>query len=186
MTMAAQRRVTSFVAMATAVAIVLAPAAAGARTSPAPQTPAPPASNTTPSAPATVPITEADFNRIKKALSSEPALNINDDQLRYYVQVLAKQPSFAEFVKGFDLMNGPTRRGNPMSHQEFLQMVTPKELYSSSTITAVEVLQSALTNWIGQTLIRRAISELKEAKSDREVQEIRDRISRELAALQGG
>ena len=133
-----------------------------------------------------VPITNADFNRIKKALSSEPSFNISDEQLRFYVQVLAKQPTFAEFVKGFDLMNGPTRRGNPMSHQEFLRMVTPKELYSSSTITAVEVLQSALTNYIGQTLIRRAIDELRDAKSDKEVQQIRDRISRELAALRGG
>jgi hypothetical protein len=135
-----------------------------------------------PQAPAPI-ITNSDLNRIRKALDSEPALKIDDDQLRFYVQVLARQPTFAEFVKGYDLVNGPTRRGNPMTHQEFLNMVTPRDLYSSSTITATEVLQFAVTNWLGQTLIRRAIEELREAKSEQEVREIRDRINRELAAL---
>ncbi|MEO7191794.1 MAG: hypothetical protein ABI051_12135 [Vicinamibacterales bacterium] len=153
-----------------------------------------PAAPASPAAPAArestpeikVPITDSDLKRIRQALSSEPALLISDDQLRFYVEVLAKQQTFADFVKGYDLKNGPTKRGNPMTHQEFLTMVTPKELYSSGGITASEMLQFAVTNWLGQTLVRRAIEEIRSAKSEREVQEIRDRINRELAALKGG
>jgi hypothetical protein len=133
-----------------------------------------------------VPITNNDLARIRRALESGPALKIDDSQLRYYVQVLAKQRTFAEYVKGYDLKNGPTKGGNPMTHQEFLHMVTPREFYSSGGITAMEQLQFALTNWLGQTLVRKAIEDLQAAKSEREVDEIRDRIERELSGLRRG
>lgn len=131
----------------------------------------------------TVPITPGDLARIRRALDVEPAVRIDDEQLRFYIQILARQPSFAEFVKGYDFKNGPTRRGNPMTHNEFVAMVTPKEMQSSVGITARETLEFALTNWLGQTLIKRAFEDLQKAKDEREVQEIRDRIERELAAL---
>ena len=147
-----------------------------------------PSQAATPPAPAAqrVPISDAEFERIRQALKNEPTLDIKDDQLRFYVRVLAKQqPTFAQWVKGYDLMNGPVKRGNPMTHQEFLNMVTPRDLHSSGGITATEMLSVAITNWLGQALVRRMIDELKEAKTEREVQEIRDRINRELAALRG-
>lgn len=129
------------------------------------------------------PITAADLARIQKALATSPSINLDQDRLRYYVRVLAHQPTFAEFAKGYDFMNGPTRRGNPMTHQEFLNMVTPQDLHSSGGITAMETLQFAFTNWLGQSLVKKAIEDLRNARSEREVQEIRDRIERELAAL---
>jgi hypothetical protein len=133
-------------------------------------------------------ITQSDLNRIRHALSIDSPLRIDDEQLRFYVEVLARTPTFAEFVKGYDLRHGPTKRGNPMTHQEFLDLVTPRELYSSSGggITATDLLQFAVTNWLGQTLVRRALEEMREAKSDEEVKAIRDRINRELAALNAG
>jgi len=145
-----------------------------------PSVPTPPAP-----APPTVPVSEAEFRRIKEALGNEPNFNINDDQLKFYVRVLAKQPSFAEWVKGYDLMNGPTKRGNPMTHQEFLTLVTPKEIYSSGGITGKEMVTVAVTNWLGQTLLKKAFEELRNAKNESEAQEIRDRINRELSALRG-
>ncbi len=131
----------------------------------------------------TVPVTPSDLARIRRALDSEPAVRIDDDQLRFYMQILVKQPTFADFVKGYDFKHGPTRGGNPMTHNEFLAMVTPKELQSSVGITARETLEFALTNWLSQTLIKRAFEDLQKAKNEREIQEIRDRIERELAAL---
>jgi hypothetical protein len=149
---------------------------------PAQQAPAaPPAAAAEPVV--TVPITPGDLARIRRALDSEPAVRMDDEQLRFYIQILAKQPSFAEFVKGYDFKYGPTRRGNPMTHSEFVAMVTPKEMQSSLGITARETLEFALTNWLSQTLIKRAFEDLQKAKDEREVQEIRDRIERELAAL---
>jgi hypothetical protein len=134
-------------------------------------------------APVTVPVTEADLARIRRALESEPAVRINDDQLRFYMQILVRKPTFAEFAKGYDFTSGATRGGNPMTHNEFLAMVTPREMQSQVGITAPETLTIALTNWMAQTLVKWAFQDLQEAKDEREVQEIRDRIERELAAL---
>lgn len=131
----------------------------------------------------TVPITPGDLARIRRALDTDPAVVIDDEQLRFYMQVLVRRPTFAEFVKGYDFKNGPTRGGNPMTHAEFLAMVTPKEMQSSVGITARETLEFALTNWLGQALIKRAFEEIQQAKDEREVQAIRDRIERELATL---
>ena len=62
-------------------------------------------------------------------------------------------------------------------------MVTPKELYGSGGIQAIELLQFALTDWAAKTLVRRGMEEMKEAKTEREVKEIRERIDRDLAIL---
>lgn len=131
----------------------------------------------------TVPVTEADLARIRRALEAEPAVRINDDQLRFYMQILVRKPTFAEFAKGYDFKAGATKGGNPMTHSEFLAMVTPREMQSQVGITAPETLTIALTNWMAQTLVKWAFQDLQEAKDEREVQEIRDRIERELAAL---
>lgn len=128
----------------------------------------------------------AELGRIKRALSHTPGLVLDDKEYRFYVEIVAKRPTFAEYVKGYDLINGPTRRGNPMSHQEFVNMVTPRDFYSSAGIKPTEMLQFAITNWLGQTLIKQAIEELLRARSDREREEIRARIDRELAALTAG
>jgi len=129
------------------------------------------------------PVSEADLNRIRKALDTAPTLNLDENQLRYYVRILARRPTFTDFMKDYDFKNGPTRRGNPMTHQEFLAMVTPKEMNSSGGITAMETLQFAFTNWLAQTLVKKAVEDLRNASSEREVQEIRNRIDRELAVL---
>lgn len=132
-----------------------------------------------------VPMTESDLNRIRRALDMDPALRIDDNQLRFYMEILTRQPTFAEFAKGYDFRYGPTRGGNPMTHDEFLAMVTPRELNSQIGINARETLEFALTNWLGQTLVKRAFADLQKARTEREIQEIRDRIERELALLKG-
>jgi hypothetical protein len=128
----------------------------------------------------------ADLERVKAQLNRAPGLKLDEGQLRFYVEVVAKQPSIADMIGSYDLMNGPTKRGAPMTHQEFLNMVTPKELYGSGGIKAGELLQFALTNWLGQQVIKRAMEDLRNARTEHEVQEIRARIERELTALRGG
>ncbi|HEX7779920.1 MAG TPA: hypothetical protein VF424_11795 [Vicinamibacterales bacterium] len=128
----------------------------------------------------------ADLERIKAQLNRAPVLKLDDNQLRFYVEVIGKQPSIADVIGSYDLINGPTRRGAPMTHQEFLNMVTPQEFYGSGGIKASELLQFAVTNWLGQQIIKKAIEDIRNANSEREVEEIRARINRELAALKGG
>jgi hypothetical protein len=88
-------------------------------------------------------------------------------------------------VGHFDLMKGPAPRAAAMSGREFIDMTTPKEMYSAAGIKPTDMLQFALTNWAAQTLVRRAFEDIKAAKNQKEIDEIRARIDKELAALMG-
>jgi hypothetical protein len=156
----------------------LIPGMAWAQASPPPAQQQPP--------PAPNPISAASIERIQELVNKPARLVIDEGKLRIYVEVIAKWPSFAEMAKGYDLKNGPTPRGNPMTHAEFLSMVTPREMYSSAGIRPTEVLQMAVVNWLGQAIIKRGLEALRNAKDEREIAEIRARIDRELAALKGG
>jgi len=125
-----------------------------------------------------------DIEKIKNALERPNTLQLDDSQLRFYASVTAKVPTFEDFIGDFDLKNGPVPRAG-MTHQEFLNMVTPKELYSSAGITAFETLQFAITNWAAQQIIKKGLQEIRQARTEREIRAIRDRINRELAALAG-
>jgi hypothetical protein len=167
------------------VASIAVPGAALAQDRPA-QPPAPSSSQSPPPAAAQPSAQSTDLERVKAQLNRPPALKLDDDQLRFYVEVVARQPSIADLIGSYDLINGATRGGAVMTHQEFLNMVTPREFYGSGGIKSYELLQFALTNWLGQQVIKRALEDLRNARTEREVQEIRQRIDRELAALKGG
>ena len=169
--------------LVTATLVVgLIPGLAGAQTQ---QSDPPPAQQQNQPPPAN-PISSASIERIQGLVNKPARLVIDEGKLRIYVEVIAKWPSFAEMAKGYDLKNGPTPRGNPMTHAEFLSMVTPREMYSSAGIRPTEVLQMSIVNWLGQAIIKRGLEALRNAKDDREIAEIRARIDRELAALKGG
>ncbi len=129
--------------------------------------------------------TPQQLERIKTALARPNTLILTDGQVRFYAEVVAKWPSVEEMFRGVDLLNGPTKRGAPMTHAEYLGMVTPREMVSSAGIKPGEMLQFVVTNWIGQMLVRKALEEIKNARDANEIQKIRDRIDRELAALIG-
>lgn len=128
--------------------------------------------------------TPEELERIKQGLA-RPEFKIDDSKLRFYVEVVGKFPTWVDIAKGYDLLNGPTKRGNPMTHAEYLGLVTPRDMVSSAGIKPAEVLQFALVNWAGQALIKKAIKEFSQARDERELREIRERIDKELAILTG-
>jgi hypothetical protein len=123
------------------------------------------------------------LDRIREALKSEPMVRIEDGQLRFFVEVVGHWPSFAEYTKGYDLMNGPTGLGNPMSHAEFVAMSTPRDLYSSAGIKPAEIVTMAAVNVVGQWALRKAITKWATSRKDKEMREIQEMIDAELAAL---
>jgi hypothetical protein len=128
--------------------------------------------------------TQAELARIKEALKAPPALNLDSERLRFYLEIYARQPTFDQFMGSYDLLHGPVKRA-AMTHQEFLNQVTPQLMNSSAGIRATEMLQFALVNALGQTLIKKAIEEMRNARTQAEVDAIRARIDKELAALKG-
>ena len=175
-------RIGKFVAYACAIVVTIAgPGAANAQEQPPPAAP-----SQSPSTQPTASPSTTDLERVKAQLQRPPTLKFDEDPLRFYVEVVAKQPSIADLIGTYDLINGATKGGAVMTHQEFLNMVTPRDFYGSGGIKSYELLQFALTNWLGQQVIKRAIEDIRNARTEREVQEIRQRIDRELAALKGG
>jgi hypothetical protein len=150
-------------------------------------TPPPQTGSGTPTAPQqpAVQLPQSQLDQIKAAVLKETNLQLRGDPLTFRMTIEAKIPSVAEMLGNYDLKYGPVPNA-PLRHAEYLNMVTPQELYGSAGIRAYELLQGAIVNWLGKALINKAIAELREARTEREVQEIRARIERELAALRGG
>jgi len=178
------------VVAALSVTLLLQSVPAAAQTPPA-QAPPPPASTTSTTTPPasqapSVSLSADQLARIRQALTHESALKLENGQMMIYVEVIAKWPTFAEITKNYDLLNGPTGGGNPMSHQEFLNMVTPREMYGSGGISAPEMLTMALVNYFGKKAITKGLKEIGETRDQKKIAEIRARIDAELAALKGG
>src|SRR5437867_3890026 len=95
--------------------------AAPARSAEAPQKPA--EAGTTPVEP--VPDLPVSLERIQRALSRPPAIRIRGDRVVFRVEVLGRKPTI-EDILGPDYLKGPVPYGG-MTHQEFLNMVTPKD-----------------------------------------------------------
>ncbi len=125
-----------------------------------------------------------DVARIKAGLKRPQPIHFDSQNLRFYMVVKAPPVTFMSLVGHYDLMKGPAPKAS-VSGQEFMNMMTPKEMYSAAGIKPTDLLQFGLTNWAAQTLIRKAIEDIKNAKDAKEIAEIRARIDRELAALAG-
>jgi len=133
-----------------------------------------------------------DLERVKEQAERQPAIKLDEERLRFYVLVLAtapKQVTWKDIVGNYDLMNGPTKGGAPMTHSEFMTMTRPRVLdemlfgTSGGASGAFALVQAQIMNAAGQALVTKAINAMQRARSEREIQDIRDRIERELAAL---
>jgi hypothetical protein len=133
---------------------------------------------------ATEPALPVDVDKIRTALERPQPLRINDQHLRFYLEVRPAPITFMTWVGSFDLMKGAVP-GSAPTGRDLAAMMTPREMYSSAGITATDMLQFAATNFAAQTLIRRAVEEIRNAKDQKQVADIRAKIDRELTALMG-
>ncbi len=127
-----------------------------------------------------------DLSRIREGLDRPaPEINLNDGRLRFFAQVTEKEPWFEKFTLGFNFRSGLVP-GAGMTHQEFLNQVTPKYLYGSGGITALEQLEWGVVNYVAIWTVKRLYKELSEARTEWRRKQIQEQIDRELAALKGG
>ena len=152
-------------------------AAHGAQAAQPAQAPAQPAPGTT--GDQRLPV---DMAKIREALKQNPQLRLDTDELRFYVSIIGRIPTFEEIVGEFDLKNGVVP-GAGMTHEEYLGMVN-NDLRQSGGITALDTLQVALTSYGLISLVKKAYEEYKLAKTDRERRLIQERIERELRDLE--
>lgn len=148
------------------------------------QTTPPPTTSQAPP-PAALP-PDLNLGRIRSGLEQpKPPTIFDDGRLRFFSETDEKGPSFESFTVGFNLRMGPVP-GAGMTHQEFLNQVTPKNLYSSGGINALDQLQWGAVNYAAIWTVKRLYKELDEARTEWRRKQIQQQIDRELAALRGG
>jgi hypothetical protein len=134
------------------------------------------------------PALPGDLAKIKQGVLSPRSLTLIDkDTMRIYVSTIAPFPKFTDIVGSFDLRHGAVP-GSGMTHQDFLQMTRPKDMYSSAGFTVGDVLRFAALGYMeGKAfeLLRKGALALRDAKTEAERKAIQARIERELAALKG-
>ena len=156
------------------------------------QQPPPPTSTTTqatptPTPPPQTPPPPDNLARIRAGVHRPSLIKTELGQFHIYVDILGKPPTFQDLTKDYDWLNGPTGQvRNAMSHQEFLGMVTPKEMAGSGGVSAGEILTMAAVNYVGQFLITKGVKAIADGRKEKKLTAIQAQIDRELAALRGG
>jgi hypothetical protein len=173
--------------LVTAAALALASGAAVPAAAQAPEQPQKPTtaevSRTAPKSATDIPMSPEELARLRKAVETPSVLTSDTQLARFYLEVVAPQSRYIERIFQQDLMNGPVP-GAGMTHQEFLNMVTPRELYGSAGISVLELLQGAVFNWAAHKGVEK-LKDWREAREAARLQAIRLQIERELAATRG-
>lgn len=103
--------------------------------------------------------------KIQKAISRPPAIKTQTDRPVFRVEVFSRKPTI-EDILGPNYLVGPVAYGG-MTHQEFLNMVTPAEYRGMGVFTGKEAITVAATAYALQWGLLKAIDKLKDAKDAR-------------------
>lgn len=113
--------------------------------------------------PAALPVS---LDRIQKALSKTPILRFDrNNKPIFRVQVFGEKPTI-EDILGPDFAKGPVPYGG-MTHQEFLNLVTPEEFKGYAGYTNEEGMQLAATSFLFQWALQKAIKKYNETQDER-------------------
>jgi hypothetical protein len=146
------------------------------------------ARQTSPAKPAEPNDLPVSLERIQKKLMRDPAIKVDVLPVEtesglptFRIQVDAPKLSI-EQILGPDFLRGPVPYGG-MTHQEFLNIVTPTEVKGFAAFTNKEGVTVALTALALQWALKTALQELREAKDERAREEARKEVKEALEAL---
>jgi hypothetical protein len=121
------------------------------------------------------------INRIRKALSRAPAIRPENTRAVFRVQVFSRSPTIDDIL-GPDWRKGPTPLG-AMSHQEFLNLVTPTDVQGYAAFDNKQAVTVAATSFALQWAVSKAMKKLDEAMTERQKDAARKEVDEALAAL---
>ena len=99
----------------------------------------------------------------------------------FRVEVFGRKPTI-EDILGPDFLKGPVPYGG-MTHQEFLNMVTPKDVQGYAAFTNKEGMTVAATSLALQWALQKAIHKFEQARNEREKEAARREVQDALADL---
>lgn len=122
------------------------------------------------------------LERIQEAVSRPPAIRTGSDRPVFRVEVIERRPTI-EDILGPDYLRGPAPASS-MSHQEFLNMVTPQEFRGMAMFTNKEAITIAATSLALQWALSKAVDKLKEARTARAKEAARREVLEAMNAIE--
>ena len=123
------------------------------------------------------------LERIQKALAKTPRLRFDTEEKPVFrVEVFGESPTI-EDILGPDFARGPVKHGT-MTHQEFLNMVTPKDVQGYAAFSNEEGATVAATSFLLQWTLQKAIQKFRETKDERAREAARREVLEALDALE--
>jgi hypothetical protein len=121
------------------------------------------------------------LDRIQRALEHPPALRITEGRPVFRVEIFGEKPTI-EDILGPEFWKGPVPYGG-MTHQEFLDMVTPKDVQGYAAFSNKEGLVVAATSVALKWALQKAIAHYQEAKDARAREAAKKEVQEALEAL---
>jgi hypothetical protein len=121
------------------------------------------------------------LSRIQKALSRPPAIRPESVRPVFRVTIFSRHPTIDDIL-GPNWRQGPTPLG-AMSHQEFLDLVTPTDVKGYAAFDNKQAVVVAATSFALQWAVTTAMKKLDEAITDRQKEAARKEVAEALAAL---
>jgi hypothetical protein len=153
-----------------------------AQTHPPQSTPAParPPAQAVKVDPADLPVS---LDRIQRALAKTPMLKFDEQEKPIFrVQVFGDKPTIEEIL-GADFGKGPVPYGG-MTHQEFLDLVTPKDVQGYAAFSNREGAAVAATSFLLQWTLQKALLKYSETRDARAREAARKEVLDALNALE--
>lgn len=124
-----------------------------------------------------------DVDRIERALANTPKLRFDKDNKPVFrVEVFGDKPTIDDIL-GPDWQKGPVPYGG-MTHQEFLDMVTPKDVQGYAAFSNKQGAVVAASSFLLQWTLQKAIAKFQNSKDDREREAARQEVLDALKALE--
>ena len=122
------------------------------------------------------------LERIQEAISRPPAIKPSTNHPVFRVEVFARKPTI-EDILGRDYLRGPVPNSG-MTHQEFLNMVTPDEFRGVAMFTNGEAMMVTATAIALQWALLKAVDKLKDARDERAKNAARQEVLEAMNALE--
>jgi hypothetical protein len=100
----------------------------------------------------------------------------------FRIEILERKPTLEEIL-GSDYLRGPVPAAG-LSHQEFLNMVTPDEFRGVAMFTNKEAMTIAATSLALQWALLKAVDTLRDARTERAKEAARQEVAEAMRAIE--
>jgi hypothetical protein len=121
------------------------------------------------------------LDRIQKAVSKPQAIKLTENRQVFRVEIFGAKPTI-EDILGPDYLRGPVPYSG-MSHQDFLNMVTPKDVQGYAAFSNRQGMVVAATSIALQWALQKALDKYKAARNERAKEAASKEVQDALDAL---